>query len=133
MAAYGIMFNHFHDDRHPRGQGAISAAEFARMLDHIGRERILPAEEWMRRSIAGELGESDICLTFDDALRCQYDIAVPVLRELGLTAFWFFYASVFEGNVEPLEVYRHFRTTQFASMDAFYEQFSAAAERTYPE
>jgi len=133
MAAYGVMFHHFHDDSHPQGQGAISAQELADLIDHVGRDRILPAEEWMSRAEMGRLMDTDICLTFDDALRCQYDIAFPVLRDLGLTAFWFVYSSVFEGNVEPLEVYRYFRTTQFLSIDDFYEQFFQAASISFPD
>jgi hypothetical protein len=33
------------------------------------------------------------------------------------------YTSVLQGNVEPLEIYRHFRMTQFGSVDAFYDAF----------
>jgi len=132
MAPYGVMFHHFHDSSHPHGQGAISAQELAELIEHIGRNRILSAEEWIRRADGGGLSDTDICLTFDDALRCQYDIAFPVLRDMGLTAFWFVYSSVFNGNVEPLEVYRYFRTTKFASINDFYEQFFSAASDSFP-
>lgn len=123
MSAYGIMFHHFHDHQHPRGQGSISGSDLVELIDHIGRDKILPPGEWMRRALKGNLSNKDICLTFDDALRCQYDIAFPVLRDMGLTAFWFVYSSVFEGNIEPLEVYRHFRTTSFDCVDDFYNYF----------
>lgn len=128
MAAHGIMFHHFYDAVHPRGQGAISAGEFADMLEFLGRGRFLPAREWLRRAIEGSLGDDDLCLTFDDALRCQYDIALPVLERHGLTAFWFVYSSVFEGAAERLEVYRYFRTTRFATVDDFYASFDRAAQ-----
>jgi peptidoglycan/xylan/chitin deacetylase (PgdA/CDA1 family) len=123
MSAYGIMFHHFHDDQHPRVQGSISASDLVELIDHIGRDKILPPAEWMRRALNRNLRDNDICLTFDDALRCQYDIAFPVLRDMGLTAFWFVYSSVFEGNLEPLEVYRYFRTTSFDCIDDFYNDF----------
>ncbi len=77
----------------------------------------------MQRAKRNRLDEDSICLTFDDALRCQYDIAFPVLKARGLTAFWFVYSSVFEGNIEMLEVYRYFRHEHFDSMEAFYEAF----------
>jgi len=35
---------------------------------------------------------------------------------------------VFEGNIEPLEVYRHFRHEAFASMKAFYAAFEREVE-----
>jgi peptidoglycan/xylan/chitin deacetylase (PgdA/CDA1 family) len=126
MPSYGIMFHHFYDGKHPRGQGAISAQDLADIITHVGREHILPADEWMRRVLHNELRGNEVCLTFDDALRCQFDIALPVLREFGLTAFWFVYSSVFQGNIEPLEIYRHFRTTAFSSVEEFYQTFFQA-------
>jgi len=133
MTAHGIMFHHFHGQGHPKGQGAISADDLARLLDHVGLADILPAEEWLHRAEEGTLGDSDVCLTFDDSLLCQYDIAYPVLKQLGLTAFWFVYSSVFEGNAEPLEIHRYFRTTSFSSIDEFYEQFHLAVNARFPE
>ncbi len=124
--AHGIMFHHFHDDRHPRGQGAMSAQELDRMIRHLGPERILPARQWQARAEAGTLGAADLCLTFDDNLRCQFDVAVPVLRHHGLTAFWFVYTSVLHGQRERVELYRLFRTLHYPSPDAFHEAFGAA-------
>ena len=72
MAAYSIMFHHFHDAHLPKGQGAISAEELTELIKYVGRDRIIPAKEWMRRAQTGSLSDIDICLTFDDALRCQY-------------------------------------------------------------
>lgn len=125
MVPHGIMYHHFYDDRHPKGQGAISRDELRRMLRHVGLARILPAKEWHARARSGGLQPEDLCLTFDDALLCQYNVAAPVLKEFELTAFWFVYSSVFEGNIEPLEVYRYFRTTQFDGIDDFYDAFFA--------
>lgn len=133
MSAHGIMFHHFFDDTHPRRQGAISAQELSDLIDRVGAKNILPAREWMRRACAGELADTDLCLTFDDALRCQYDVAVPVLKAKGLTAFWFVYSSVFQGNLEVLEIYRYFRTTAFRDVDDFYAEFTDRARTLYPE
>ncbi len=125
MGPRGIMFHHFYDERHPKGQGAISRDDLRRMLAHLGPERILSAQEWMVRAREGRLRPEHICLTFDDALLCQFDVAFPVLREFGITAFWFVYSSVFEGNLEPLEIYRYFRTVAFDDIDDFYAAFFA--------
>lgn len=123
------MFHHFHDQRHLPGQGSLSSAELARLIEYLGPDRILPAREWAERASRGTLTASDLCLTFDDALRCQFDIALPVLRQFGLTAFWFVYTSVMEGRLERLEVYRHFRTTRFPSVEEFYGAFRHALVR----
>jgi peptidoglycan/xylan/chitin deacetylase (PgdA/CDA1 family) len=127
MSAHGIMFHHFHGGppgaSHAAGQGSLSADALTRMIQSLGPQRILPAREFLFRSQHNQLRPDDICLTFDDNLRCQYDIALPVLQRFGLTAFWFVYTSVLQGNVEPLEIYRHFRMTRFACVDAFYDAF----------
>jgi peptidoglycan/xylan/chitin deacetylase (PgdA/CDA1 family) len=118
------MFHHFHDTLdHAPSQGSIDADQLAQIIRDIGRGRILPAIEFQNRAIAGKLSDHHVCLTFDDNLLCQYDVAVPVLEEFGLTAFWFVYTSVMQGNIERLEIYRDFRTTQFPSVDDFYASF----------
>lgn len=118
------MFHHFHARRnHVRSQGSIDADQLRQMIARIGRERILSATEFLDRALAGRLNDHHVCVTFDDNLLAQYDIAVPVLEELGLTAFWFVYTSVMQGNIERLEIYRHFRTTMFSSVDDFYNAF----------
>ncbi len=127
MAGYGIMFHHFWDDRHPKGQGAISADGLARIIEFVkvshGGKQILSAEEWMERAVANRLLDDDVCLTFDDALLCQYEIALPVMESYGLTGFWFIYSSIFQGGREPLELYRYFRTIKFPDIDRFYSDF----------
>lgn len=129
--AHGVMFHHFHGGIHPAGQGSISADELANLLAFVGLKRILPAQEWLERAISGHLAADDICLTFDDNLMCQFEIALPVLRHFGLTAFWFAYTSVVQGKIETLEVYRQFRTTQFESVEAFYDAFFQTIEESH--
>lgn len=120
---YGIMFHHFHDGRHPKGQGSIDADQLDNLIQFIGPERFIPAEEWLERFLSSRLQPTDICITFDDNLRCQYDVALPVLKSYGLTGFWFVYTSVLEGDIENLEIYRHFRNTSFRSIEDFYTSF----------
>ena len=123
MPPHGLMFHHFHGDRPPHGQGSITARQFRELLDFVGRERILPAWEWQQRAAHGALGSDDLCLTFDDNLRCQFDVALPVMREAGLTGLWFIQTAVIEGTSERLEIDRAFRMRCFAGMDAFYGAF----------
>jgi peptidoglycan/xylan/chitin deacetylase (PgdA/CDA1 family) len=129
--AHGLLFHHFHGKGHPPSQGSLSAEGFAAMLDAVGLDRFLPAQAWRERALAGRLRPGDLCLTFDDNLRCQADIAVPVLERLGLTAFFFVNSAPLAGQPDRLELYRHFRSTRFAGVEAFYAAFEAAvgAER----
>lgn len=125
---HGLMFHHFHGSHYAPSQGSIDADTFNRILDHAGGSKLAGASEWLA-DFAANGGQTDrICITFDDALRCQMEIAVPVLAERGLTAFFFVYSSVFEGVMERLEVYRHLRMTEFSSVEAFYDAFFAEVD-----
>lgn len=132
MHPHGIMFHHFHDHHHPAGQGAISADELAGMLEFLSRAQILPAQEWMQRALRGHLTRDNLCLTFDDNLRCQFDVAVPVLRQFGLTAFWFVSTATFSGRSNRVELYRAFRERCYPTLDAFYDAFFRAARDSMP-
>lgn len=123
MQPHGLMFHHFHGGGHPPVQGSMSAQQLVQLLWFIGHDRILSAEEWLDRALNGTLRPRDVCLTFDDNLRCQYDVALPVLEEHGLTAFWFVPTSVVEGTLERLEIYRVFRTRCFETVEDFYGAF----------
>lgn len=125
MRTHGIMFHHFHDDKkHLRQQGSISASTLHALLDYYGeRYHILKAEEYFEKYKKGTIGEKDVCITFDDGLLCQYDVAYKVLKERELTGFWFVYTSPLVGIVEKIEIYRHFRCTYFGNIDEFYDIF----------
>jgi len=120
---HGIMFHHFYNEAHPSGQGAISADDLDNLLRYVGLERILPPFEWLKRLKENKLKNGDVCLTFDDALLCQTEIALPVLEKHGFKAFWFIYSGVFEGKQENLELYRFFRVKYFDNIDDFYQIF----------
>lgn len=123
MTAFGLMFHHFHDGaRHPKGQGAISRDEFGALLDYYA-DRILNAHDWVNCLHDGSLSDNAVCLTFDDGLRCQFDIALPALEKRGLTAFWFPYTAPLADELDRLELYRYFRTVCFANIDEFYGSF----------
>ena len=97
---HGLVFHHFHDAFHPAGQGSLSGNDFEGLLDYIGLDNILSADEWFDRALHGKLTSTDKCITFDDNLRCQFDIALPVLNKLKKTAFWFVYTSPLHGKIE---------------------------------
>ena len=123
------MFHHFHDAKHPPFQGSLSSSDFIEMIDWLNeRYSILAASQYKEKFENGTLKNSDICLSFDDALKCQYDIAVPVMERLGIQAFFFVYSSAFGSNPDPLEIYRYFRTSCYADIDEFYEHFFLLAK-----
>lgn len=123
---HGIMFHHFHgmgSIDHPRGEGSLSADDFARMIEFIGRDRIIDAKEWFRRALSGGLKKEDIVLTFDDSLLCQIEVAKPVLDSYGIKGAFFIYSSVLEGEIVKLELYRIFRNKYFKNFNDFFDAF----------
>lgn len=123
--AHGIMYHHFHDKcKHIVEQGSISAEQFDDMLEYYGKaHNIISAEEFLQKSQKGRLKANDVCLTFDDGLLCQYDVAYPVMKNRGLTGFWFIYTSPLDGVLEKLEIYRNFRFSKFSDIEDFYAAF----------
>ena len=124
------MFHYFHGgDKHPPAQGTISSVQFEQVIDRfLSDGRLLAAEEWARGAERGTLRGGEVCVSFDDALRSQFDIALPVLRRMKMTAFWFVQSGVLTGEEGSLEAFRHFRNAYFSSISEFYRCFYERAE-----
>ncbi len=121
---HGIMFHHFHDyGIHTKSQGSIDKDDFYKMINFIGKNNILDAEIFFEKLKNKKLKETEVCITFDDALRCQIDIALPVLEELKIKSFFFVYTSVFEQKPDNLEIFRYFRVNYFKDINEFYKSF----------
>ena len=119
----GIMFHHFHGKKFNKSQGSINSDDLFKIIEMIGRKRIINSYEWVERSLKNNFTGSEICLTFDDALKCQIENALPVLNHFGIKAFWFVYSNIFLGEKERLEIYRTFRHDYFDKIDDFYDDF----------
>ncbi len=121
---FGVMFHHFYDERHPKGQGAISAEDFEKLLNWTKKNfKIINADDFSNKLLQDRLKAQEVCITFDDALLCQYDIAAPILDSFGIKAFFNVYSAALQGTPDQLETYRFFRTTEFSSVDEFYDYF----------
>jgi len=124
MIPHGIMFHHFHDrQEHRPSQGSISADDLRGLITFYEKKgaHITGAGKWLGGAVEGTLKPWEVVLTFDDGIACQYDIAVPVLDEMGLTACWFVNGAYADGLDLPLEIFRQFR--HWLGVDAFYEEF----------
>ena len=105
---HGVMFHRFHNDGDKyQARGSLTTCDLENILEYIGLENILPADKWLEKAVSDKLSARDICLTFDDSLKCQIEIAYPVLNKFGITAFWFIYSSVFMGSINRLEIYNY--------------------------
>jgi peptidoglycan/xylan/chitin deacetylase (PgdA/CDA1 family) len=127
------MFHHFHDGKkHIEAEGSISPEDFVRALDAYG-DHLLPAQEWLDRALAGRLSDGDVCLTFDDGLLCQAEVALPIMKERGVTAMWFVYSEPMLGEPLNFEMFRRFRTTQFEKVSDFCDAFVEVSQQKYED
>ena len=124
------MFHHFHDENlHKKGQGSINRDDFYKLIKFIGRKNILDANEFFIRCKENKLTEKNLCFTFDDGNRSQYDVALPILEDFKIKSFFFVYSSLFGEKPDLLEIYRYFRINYFSSVDEFYDLFFKESNR----
>ena len=89
---HGIVFHHFHDFvKHKNNQGSISKDEFYKIIKFVGVKNILSADIFLEKFLSNKIKSNEVCITFDDALKCQIDIALPVLEDLKIKSFFFVY------------------------------------------
>ena len=121
----GLMFHYFHDgNTHPVAQGTVSGDHFEAIVNQfLSSGKMLRADEWASRAEANKLENGEVCVTFDDGLQCQIDVALPVLEMKDLTAFWFIQSNILTGEMGLLEIYRQFRNEFFPSLSDFYQAF----------
>ncbi len=117
----GLMFHHFHSKSHKKTQGSISKTKFEKIIKDIGIKNIVSARSFLNN-------KKKICLTFDDGLKCQYDVALPILKKYKIKAFWFIYTSALKANVNNLELFRIFRNKKFNNFNLFYAAFCKLIE-----
>lgn len=124
IVQHGIMFHDFHDgDCAPNSSGSISQKDLEKVILNFGRKRILSPDQWISRLSKGNLPLGAICLTFDDGLKTQFNLALPVLEAYNLRAFWFINSAPLDGVIQTLDVYRRFRYNCFSTVDEYYALF----------
>lgn len=131
---FAMMFHHFHGGQIEPSQGSISSVDLARLVKWLqnGYSLIGP-EHYTEKVLENNLEPRDVCLTFDDALKSQIEIAVPVLQRFKIKAFFFVYSGAFTEMPDTLEFYRDFRNSCFGTIEEFYQKFFALMKKEYPE
>lgn len=121
---HGISFHHFYDNKvYLKGQGALNKTHLRKLIKFIGHNNIISPDEFIERIQKKKFNEKKVCFTFDDGLRCQYEIAQPILEEYNIRAFFFCFTSSLTNKPDLLEVYRYFRIKYFKNINAFYNEF----------
>ena len=83
------MFHHFKGGKHIDGQGAISQDQFQQIINYLRLNfNLIGANEFSHNAENNLLKPDDVVLSFDDGLRCQYDLALSVLEENKIDAYF---------------------------------------------
>ncbi len=88
-----VMYHHIDSEKkYKSGIYPISIERFTKQLDIIRKKYTFINEDKLVKIIGGsdKLPDINFCfLTFDDSLRCQYDNAIPVLKERRIPATFY--------------------------------------------
>tara|TARA_B110000967_G_scaffold104658_1_gene107343 strand:+ start:4203 stop:5147 length:945 start_codon:yes stop_codon:yes gene_type:complete len=122
---HGVMFHYFHNGKgiHKKTQGSIDKSQLSRIIKKIGRKNILDADIFLNKHIEKKLKPSDVCFTFDDGLKSQFDIALPVLEDYKIKSFFFVGTSQFTNEIGYIELFRFFRNNFFKNINEYYTYF----------
>ena len=120
----GIMFHHFHDNKkNLKSQGSISKNELIKIIKFLGLKNILNADKFLLKYNKNILKKGQFCLTFDDGIKSQLNIAVPVLNKFNIKGFFFVNSGSLNKKDTKLEVYRYIRNNVFKDVEKFYKVF----------
>lgn len=93
------MFHHFHDNKiHKKSQGSLNKKNLLKIINFIGRKNILDADVFYQKLLDKRLKSNEVCLTFDDGIKCQFDIALPVLKDLKIKSFFLYIQTCLREN-----------------------------------
>lgn len=121
---HGIMFHRFKTAKswNPT-RGTLTPRNLTKIINLIGRKRILDAEEWIEKLDKGELLNKHVCLTFDDGLKSQIKIALPILEKYKIKAFWFVHCKNSPNNFDKNEIFSLLIFKRFRNFTNFVNHF----------
>ena len=134
MKIFGLMFHHFHDGiKHKRTEGSITKSQLKKILLNF-KKSILTPEEFMNSISEKKSNQKKIvCLTFDDSIKSQIDVALEVLDDLNLKSFFFSNSFQFDHKIGMIECCRFFRNNYFNNINEFYDFFFKNLKKKLPE
>ena len=116
-----LMFHHFHLNKHDKYvENSLSLKDFEKIIKKIGKENILSPDVWYEKFINNRLKKYEYCFTFDDGLKSQFKIALPVLKKYKLKCFWFIFTSIFENKFDTNEINKYFYNKKFKNFHDFF-------------
>ena len=129
------MFHHFHDEQnHLPSQGSINLSDLRKILDYVQENyNLISPDEYLYKTRKHSLDPKDTCLSFDDGIKSQFDIAAPELNDRNISAFYFIYTSIITDSPSLLEFNRDFRHYIYNKIDDYYVDFFSEFKNQHPK
>jgi peptidoglycan/xylan/chitin deacetylase (PgdA/CDA1 family) len=94
-----LIYHRVLPQRDPLFPQEVDAAEFARQMALVSAMfKVLPLEEGISRLRQGTLPAGAAAITFDDGYADNAEIALPILRQAGITATFFIASGFLDGG-----------------------------------
>ena len=120
----GIMFHNFHDQNFfKKSLGSISSSKFKKIINKFEKKNIVDPRTFVSNFNLKKPKSNLYCLTFDDGLKSQIKIALPILKKEKIKAFFFIPTSIITAQPNLMELYRYFRDNYFVNFNDFYKDF----------
>jgi len=120
---HGVMFHRFHQKNNEIGQGSLSSNQLKKIINFIGKKNINNPREWIDKIEKKSLKKNDLCFTFDDGLKSQIKIALPVLNRYKIKAFFFIPTFFLEKKIDYKELISFCALSKFKKFDYFIDKF----------
>ena len=119
-----LMFHNFHDNvNFLYTPGSLSTSTFENLIKSLKLKKysILKPAEFFSKLLKKKLNKKEILLTFDDGLKCQIKLVLPILKRYKLEGIFFIPTYKFFKSNSFLEAKRYFMYTYFKNIENFYE------------
>lgn len=126
-----IMFHYFHDEGSAcKADGSVSEKTLCRVIENKSI-KILDVSVWLDKFSKNKLSTNETCITIDDALFEQGEIALPVLDSYNIESLINVTSYNFRANkgYECFETHRVFRRDYYIDNEDYYSHYFNVAKR----
>ena len=117
---YAVLFHHFHEKNlFYKSPGSLGKKKFSQFI-RLNKKKISNSNNFLENF---KKTKKLISLSFDDGLKCQYNLALPVLEKAKIKAFFFIPTSNFSNKKLSFEVIRYLKYKYFSNVNKFYKIF----------
>lgn len=120
-----ILFHHFHSlNRFYESPGSLTEDSFNKFIK-LNKNKIISASNLNNKQ------NNKFLLTFDDGLKCQYKIALPILEEHKIKSIFFFFTNHLCGEHYTIENIRFFKYQYYSNTKEYFKHFVKVCEEKF--